>query len=186
MIELHHVSIGQQISNLSVTVEDGSLLCISGRKGSGKSTLLRAILGLIAIDGGHISIDGELLTPLSAPYFRRQMAYVPQQLELMDGYDGMADVSEMLFELHVNKGETAYRLPSDNRSWKELTADEHYLLLLSNTIQLAKPVLIVDEPAQPLQETTAETVDNMLRDALQRGTTVVAVNSRITENRIEL
>ena len=67
-----------------------------------------------------------------------------------------------------------------------MTADERYLLLLSNAIQLAKPVLIVDEPAQPLQETTAETVDNMLRDALQRGTTVVAVNSRITENRIEL
>jgi ABC-type cobalamin/Fe3+-siderophores transport system ATPase subunit len=52
----------------------------------GKTTLLRAVMGFIPIDGGHISIDGELLTPQSAPYFRRQMAYVPQQLSLPEGY----------------------------------------------------------------------------------------------------
>lgn len=62
------------------------MLGVAGSAGSGKTTLLKALLGLIPIDGGHISIDGELLTPKSAPYFRRQMAYVPQHLSLPEGY----------------------------------------------------------------------------------------------------
>ena len=86
MLELHNVSIGQLISSLSLTVADGQLVCLTGAEGTGKTTLLRAIMGFLPIDGGHISIDGELLTPKSAPYFRRQMAYVPQRLTVPDDY----------------------------------------------------------------------------------------------------
>lgn len=85
MLELHNVTIGQLVRPLSVTLHEGQLLCVTGQKGSGKTTLLRALLGFIPVDGGHISIDGELLTPLSASYFRRQTAYVPQHISLPDG-----------------------------------------------------------------------------------------------------
>jgi ABC-type Mn2+/Zn2+ transport system ATPase subunit len=86
MLELHNISVGDRIRGLSLTVNDGQMTCISGEKGSGKTTLLRAVLGFLPLDGGHISIDGELLTPRSARYFRRQMAYVPQHLSVPDGY----------------------------------------------------------------------------------------------------
>ncbi len=86
MLELHNVSIGRLISSLSLTVEDGRLVCLTGAEGAGKTTLLRAVMGFLPIDEGHISIDGELLTPKSAPYFRRQMAYVPQLLTVPDDY----------------------------------------------------------------------------------------------------
>ena len=85
MLELHNVTIGQLIRELSLTVNEGRMVCVSGPQGSGKTTLLRAVLGFLPIDDGFISIDGELLTPQSAPYFRRQMAYVPQQLSLPEG-----------------------------------------------------------------------------------------------------
>ena len=96
MLELHNVTIGQQIRSLSLTVEDGQLVCLSGSPGSGKSTLLRAIMGFLPVDAGHISIDGELLTPKSAPYFRRQMAYVPQHLEVPEGYPLDTDYVKLL------------------------------------------------------------------------------------------
>ena len=66
-----------------MTIDDGQIVGIQGR---GKTTLLKAIVGLLPIDGGHICIDGEVLTPESAPYFRRYMAYVPQRLSVPDGY----------------------------------------------------------------------------------------------------
>ena len=81
MLELHNVTIGQQIRGLSATVNEGNVLSIMGSQGKGKTTLLRALMGFLPIDEGHISIDGELLTPLSAPYF------VPQYLEVPEGYD---------------------------------------------------------------------------------------------------
>ena len=84
MLELHNVTIGELVKGLSVTLDDGQIV---GMQGRGKTTLLKAIVGLIPIDGGHICIDGEVLTPESAPYFRRYMAYVPQCLSVPDGYD---------------------------------------------------------------------------------------------------
>ena len=79
MLELHNVTIGEIIKGLSATLDEGQLIGLQGR---GKTTLLRAVVGLIPVDGGHICIDGEVLVPESAPYFRRYMAYVPQHLSV--------------------------------------------------------------------------------------------------------
>ncbi len=104
MLELHNIKIGELISSLSMAIKDGQLVSVVGEKGSGKTTLLRAILGLIPIDDGHISIDGELLTPKSAPYFRRQMAYVPQHLSVPEGYDKIDTSYVALLEKAVASG----------------------------------------------------------------------------------
>ena len=50
MLELHNVSIGQQIQGLSATVSEGNVLSIMGSQGKGKTTLLRALLGFLPID----------------------------------------------------------------------------------------------------------------------------------------
>ena len=160
MLELHNVTIGQLIRGLSITIGDGQIV---GIQGQGKTTLLRAIVGLIGIDEGHISIDGELLTPQSAPYFRRFMAYVPQQLSLPDGYTKVGD-----------------------GRWTTMTADERYLWLLTKAIGSGKQMLIVDAPAQPLSMETQQEVDRLLMEAAGRGVTIVTVNDRITQNQIQL
>lgn len=153
MLELHNVTIGQQIRGLSATVGEGKVLCITGSQGSGKTTLLRALLGFQPVSEGHITIDGELLTPLSAPWFRRQTAYVPQHLDVPEGYD-------------------------------EVTTD--YVLLLQRAVRSGKQLLIVDEPREALDADAASQVDSLIGEALGRGATVVAVNSRFTQNRVQL
>ena len=64
---------------LSLMALDGQMTCITGQQRAGKTALVQVMLGFLPLDEGLVSIDGELLTPLSAPTFRRQMAYVPQQ-----------------------------------------------------------------------------------------------------------
>lgn len=86
MLELHNVTVGG-VHSLSLTLSNGQLVGLSGAKGVGKTALLKAVVGLRAVDGGHICIDGELLTPKSAPYFRRRMAYVPQHLVVPEDYN---------------------------------------------------------------------------------------------------
>ena len=104
MLELHNVTIGQQIRGLSATVSEGNVLSIMGSQGKGKTALLRALMGFLPIDEGHISIDGELLTPLSAPWFRKQMAYVPQHLEVPEGYEDVPTDYMRLLEHAVHTG----------------------------------------------------------------------------------
>ena len=163
MLELLDVKIGQLIRSLSLAIGDGQQLSIVGPTGSGKTTLLRAILGFIPIDSGCINIDGEMLTPLSAPYFRKQMAYVPQRLSLPKGYRGMG-----------------------LERWDDLSEDERYLLLLGNAVKAGKPMLIVDEPLQPLSAESKERADSLLQEAAGQGITILAVNSGILRNQLQL
>ena len=153
MLELHNVTIGQQIRGLSATVSEGNVLSIMGSQGKGKTTLLRALLGFLPIDEGHFCIDGELLTPQSAPWFRKQMAYVPQHLEVPEGYE----------EVSTN-----------------------YMRLLEHAVHSGKALLIIDEPREPLNSEDAVRANRLISEAAKRGATVVAVNTNITPNQIQL
>lgn len=82
MLELKNASLtidGRKLfDGLSLMAHDGQLTLITGPSGSGKTALLRVMLGLLPLDSGLVSVDGELLTPLSANAFRRLMVYLPQ------------------------------------------------------------------------------------------------------------
>lgn len=138
---------------LSAMVGDGKVLSIMGSQGKGKTTLLRVLLGFVPVDEGFISIDGELLTLRSAPWFRKQMAYVPQLLEVPEGYD---------------------KVPTD------------YMALLERAVGSDKKLLLIDEPREALSYEDNERRERLIGEAAGRGATVVAVNTRITPNRIEL
>ncbi len=51
----------QVLSGVSLTVEQGDVLCIIGPSGSGKSTFLRCLNHLESINGGRIYVNGELM-----------------------------------------------------------------------------------------------------------------------------
>lgn len=150
MLELHNVTIRELITGLSATIDSGQIVGLQGR---GKTTLLRAVVGLIPIDGGHICIDGEVLTPESAPYFRRYMAYVPQRLSVPDGY-------------------------------KEVSTD--YVELVRRAVQSGKQLLVVDEPAEALDDEAQLTVGRLLIDAVRQGCTVLTVMNPLNDNYIRL
>ena len=62
MLEIKNVKIkfGDKtlLGGLSLSAEDGQVVCISGDSGCGKTSLLRAILGFLPLEEGHVSIDG--------------------------------------------------------------------------------------------------------------------------------
>ena len=84
MLEFKNVSVSLGADSLSspfsLIVEGGETVCLQGAPGSGKTRLLSAVLGLAPLAEGFITLDGELITFGSAPYFRRMMAYIPQEL----------------------------------------------------------------------------------------------------------
>ena len=82
LLELKNASLslnGRQLfSHLSIMAYGGQITCITGPSGSGKTAMLRVMTGFLPLDEGLVSIDGELLTPLSVTTFRHFMAYLPQ------------------------------------------------------------------------------------------------------------
>ena len=68
------------VKNVSLDVEDGKFLVITGPNGGGKTTLAKLIMGLATPTGGQIFLDGEDIThlkgkPLRAVYKTMQMVF---------------------------------------------------------------------------------------------------------------
>jgi urea transport system ATP-binding protein len=69
----------QVLFGASLSVPDGSLVCLMGRNGAGKSTLLNAVMGILPARAGSVVLDGNDITRAS-PWDRAQagLGYVPQ------------------------------------------------------------------------------------------------------------
>ena len=68
------------VKNVSLDVEDGKFLVITGPNGGGKTTLAKLIMGLAPPTGGQILLDGEDITGLSiTDRARRGISYSFQQ-----------------------------------------------------------------------------------------------------------
>ncbi len=50
------------LREVSLTISDGSFVCVLGTNGSGKSTLLNAVAGTFIVDSGTISLNGNDIT----------------------------------------------------------------------------------------------------------------------------
>ena len=66
---------------LTMIAVSGRLTCFTGGTSVGRTRWLHALMGFEPLAEGFVCLDGEPLTPQSAPLFRRLMAYAPARLE---------------------------------------------------------------------------------------------------------
>ena len=67
------------LHEVSLTVPEGSTVCLLGRNGAGKTTVLRSLMGLTAPRSGDVLLDGEPLTGRPADEIaRRGVGFVPE------------------------------------------------------------------------------------------------------------
>jgi len=177
-------------ANLSFAANDGEMVCIAGESGAGKSSLLNAMLGLLPLSAGHISIDGELLTPASAEAFRRFIAYVPQDLSMPSEW--VKELVALPFALKANAGKKLSKqllmdewskLHLDPKLYdskvSELSGGERQRVMISICGLLKKPIVIVDEPTSALDATSAQAVMQYMRELANGGATVIMVSHDI-------
>ena len=182
---------GMLFSGLDFRASSGEIVCIQGPHASGKTLLLRAILGFEPLSEGFISIDGELLNVQSAETFRRLMAYVPQQARLP--FASMNRLLGELYALKTNRSLGAERPNPQRQSallqllglpdavaekpLAELTPGQNYRIMLAVAAMLNKQILLIDEPAAPLDSAAAQMVDNFIHELASVGAAIVAVSN---------
>lgn len=163
------------VKSLSFMVRDGQLTCITGAEHSGKTTLLRTLMGFLPVDEGFVSIDGELLTVLSASAFRSMMIYLPQEMQLLAHQyrvpkSPVCEADE--YGVWNALLPTVVLEPTD-----ESLKPEEIFALAEQTIRegIDKPILIADEPAAHLTpELTQRMMEMLLQQAAQGKTVLIA------------
>jgi ATP-binding cassette subfamily C protein len=73
------------LNGVSFTVQPGEHVAVVGPSGCGKTTLMRILLGLEDPESGVIAVDGQDLSVLDRPSFRRQVGSVLQSSTLLPG-----------------------------------------------------------------------------------------------------
>ena len=204
MLELKNVAFSHSgrllQQGLSFVAERGKVTAVRGPSGCGKTTMLRAILGFHPVDKGFISIDGELVTALSAQAFRQLVAFVPQELSFPQ--DRVKDLVELPFRLKANSPlpfsrervmDQWHRLGLDSSLYDKRLSDisggERQRIMIANLGLLGKPLVLVDEPTSALDPQSASLVATFLQELALKGAAVLAVTHStefVCDNRILL
>ena len=143
------------ISSCSINVDRGEIVAILGPNGAGKSTAMKAMLGLLKLKTGSISIDGKDITSLS-PQDRVKVgiSFVPQTRNVFADLTVKEnlEVGAFLREDDVNKViDEIYELfPILNEKKSqvvgELSGGQRQQVALGRALMIRPSVLMLDEP----------------------------------------
>ncbi len=177
------------LCEVSLTVQPGEAVAITGRSGSGKSTLLSLIGGLEQPDRGRVLIDGRAIwrEPHPARARREVVGFVFQRHLLLETLSAQANVEVPLIGAGVRHGERRRRALSllaevglaDRAAHlpRELSGGERQRVAVARALANEPRLLLADEPTGALDSGTSERVLDLLfglRD--RRGMTMVVVS----------
>lgn len=189
LYRFYHVGDDETLAlrGVSLVVEPGEMVAVTGPSGSGKSTLLACLAGLDEPDGGMVCVAGE---PMSRRPETERAALRARRI-------GMLFQSNNLFEhLTVAKnvavaqrlaprsrsaaraGDLLARLGIEQRASArpaELSGGETARAGLAVALANDPAVLLADEPTGELDRTSSDAVLELLREHTHRGMAVVVV-----------
>jgi ATP-binding cassette subfamily C protein len=84
-VTFRYVTSSGGVNGLSFVVPRGQITALAGPSGAGKSTTADLALGLLQPDSGEVLVAGEVLRSGDLPWWRRHIAYVPQETVLLAG-----------------------------------------------------------------------------------------------------
>jgi putative ABC transport system ATP-binding protein len=153
-------------------VDAGDCLAITGASGSGKSVLLRMLADLDPCEG-EVWLDGAGRTTISAPAWRRKVAYCPAE----SGWwaDGVASHFPDMEAARALAPAFGLRLELLEAPVLRLSTGERQRLALLRALTHDPSVLLLDEPTGPLDPDSVALVEALLRRLLDRGTAIVLV-----------
>ncbi len=163
-------------------VGDGEMLAVLGPNGSGKTTLLRTLAGLLALDGGHIEIDGLVVDDPAAGRFvppeRRSVGVVFQDYLLFEHLSALDNVAFGLREHGVRRADARARAGTllaevGVESYASarpgtLSGGQAQRVALARALATEPKLLLLDEPLAALDVQTRAETRRQLRRGLAR------------------
>jgi len=198
LIELSHVTKSFQLSSgtfdalkdVSIGIQKGQLVAITGKSGSGKSTLLNIIAGIDKPTQGSVSINGVHVEKLPesalATWRGKNIGVVFQFFQLLptltilenimlpmdfcNSYPKKERRDRALALLdQVNIKEQADKLPS------ALSGGQQQRVAIARALANDPPVIIADEPTGNLDSQTATSIFELFAGLTKAGKTVIIV-----------
>lgn len=179
------------IKDVSLRIPAGQVTALAGHSGAGKSTVVDVVLGLLTPQSGSVLVDGAPLTASDLTWWRRHVAYVPQETVLIPA------------TLRENLTWSSHTQTSDDRCWEALSAasahfarnlpegldtvlgdrglrlsgGERQRVAIARALLREPALLVLDEATSSLDDRTEQAVLSLI-DTLRNRTTVLLIAHR--------
>jgi len=191
MIQMYHVDLRYTggtygLRDISLTLERGEFVFLTGASGAGKTSLLRLLFGAEQPSAGQILVAGRNITRMKAaqvPALRRQIGVIFQDFKLLPERTVFENVAIALEIAGTAKREIRTRVWSllkrlglghriDHRP-RTLSGGEQQRVAIARALVNDPPLLLADEPTGNLDPALALDIMDIIADAHARGTTVI-------------
>jgi simple sugar transport system ATP-binding protein len=196
------------VDDVTLEIRAGEILAIVGDNGAGKSTLIKMLAGATIPDGGHIRVDGHVVSRFQGVLEARRhgIETVYQDLGLTNNLDvtanlflgrelkrrGLLGLLGLMNERAMREmaerelGILGIRVPKvSGMPVKRLSGGQRQAVAVARAILWATKVLLFDEPTAALGVTASRAALDLIRRGRDAGMAIVVV-SHILPHIVEL
>jgi ABC-type Fe3+/spermidine/putrescine transport system ATPase subunit len=164
------------LRGVSLTGDEGAIVCLLGPSGCGKTTLLRVVAGIERADSGAVRFAGRPID--GVPVYRRGFGLMFQDYALFPHRDVAGNVAFGLRMQNLPRDRIATRVAEmlelvglagyDRRRVYELSGGERQRVALARSLAPSPRLLMLDEPLGALDRALRERLLDDLRAILKR------------------
>ena len=193
MLRLEGVGFGygsvQICSDISLTIEEGEVVCLLGRNGMGKTTFLEGLMGMNTQKGGRILFDGQDISKYrSSKRAWLGMGLVPQgrrifaeisvrdnlRLGTLASRSRFQPIPDVVFDYFPVLRE---RL---NQKGQTLSGGEQQMLAIARALAGNPKIILLDEPSEGLAPLIVDAITELIRNLSQeRGITILLAEQNL-------
>ena len=175
------------IKNFNLTIPSGKRVALVGESGAGKSTIAKLLLKFMDVKEGKVTISGCNVHDIDEAYLRRNIAYIPQNIELFTGtiIDNLkignpeAKYEEIMTACQL-AGASSFieKLPNRYGAFIEeggsnLSGGEKQRLAIARAILSKSQVFIFDEATSHLDSFSERKIHDLLFKKIKNTTTLI-------------
>lgn len=175
------------LAGVDITVAAGEVLCILGPNGAGKTTLISAILGLVKVDSGQITLFDQQQTGITRNIALRQQLGVMMQIGSLSANLTVFEQCDLFSSYYAN-GYSAAELVNlagleqhASQRFGRLSGGQKQRLLFALALAGKPQLVFLDEPTLGMDVEARRCLWQQVRQLKQQGVAVVLTTHYLEE-----
>jgi len=176
----------EALKGISFDVEEGSIVTLIGANGAGKSTTLRSITGIVPIQSGTITFNGEDITRMDTQKIvSKGIALVPEGRRV---FANLTVLENLKIGAYLRNDKAGIQKDIDyiyslfprlkERNWQlagTLSGGEQQMLAVGRAMMTRPKLIMMDEPSLGLAPLVVKDIFSIIKTLKETGITVLLI-----------